>query len=145
MLTVGWCKSARHVASLPSGSRPETSVAKTPHSEVSERYINNTERDIMKGNPNFLLVAAIKLLDDLIDEQCIAELRDRNVADDFKKTLQHVLLRYLSSADLQLDPTLENQVMTEILPTGPERDNLESALRRVRGYAERQTLAGITS
>ena len=141
MLTVEWCKAA----SIPSGSRPETTVAMTPHSEVSERYINNAERDTMKGNPNFLLVAANKLLDDLINEQCIAELRDMNVADDFEKTLHHVLGRYLSSADPQLNPTLENQVTMEALPTGPERDTLENMLRRVRGYAERQTLSGITS
>ena len=145
MLTVEWCKAAHHAASLPSGSRPETTIAMTPHFEVSERYINNAERDIMTDNPNFLLVAANKLLDDLINEQCIAELKDMNVADDFEKTLHHVLGRYLSSADPQLDPTLENQVTTEAIPTGPERVNLENTLRRVRGYAERQTLSGITT
>ena len=142
MLTVEWCKAAPHAASLPSGSRPE---AMKPQFEVSERYINNAERDIMTDNPNFLLVAANKLLDDLINEQCIAELKDTNVADDFENTLHHVLGRYLSSADPQLDPTLENQVTTEAIPTGPERVNLENTLRRVRGYAERQTLPGITS
>ncbi|KAH9990277.1 hypothetical protein BJV77DRAFT_963480 [Russula vinacea] len=120
---------------LPSGSRPETNEAPF---EVSERYINNAERDIMTDNPNFLLVAANKLLDDLINEQCIAELKDTNVADDFEKTLHHVLGRYLSSADPQLDPTLENQVTTEAVPTGPERVNLENTLRRGKGSSQRR-------
>jgi hypothetical protein len=117
----------------------------SPHIEVSERYINHTDQDTMGHNPDYLLIAANNLLDDVLDEQCIAELRDRNVAEDFEATLHHVLERYLPFTDpalVQLDPTLERQVTTEALPSGPNRDNLENALRRVRSYAEGQMLGG---
>lgn len=142
MLTVEWLKAGSHASSSPSGSRPETTVATTPHLEVSGKYITKADRDTIKGD-HFPLVAANKLLDDLINEQCIAELKDMNVADDFEKTLQHVLGRYLSSADPQLDPTLENQ--GPAFPSGPEKKNLKDTLRRVRLYAEKQDLARITS
>lgn len=107
------------------------------HSKVSGRYINSDEQD-MKLNLNFQLVAANKLLEDLIGDQCIAELRDTNVAHDFETTLQHVGL-YLSLTDPQLDQTLE-----ETQRSAPDRGNLEKALRKVRNFAERQGLAGIT-
>jgi hypothetical protein len=145
MLTVEWCKATGQAASLPSGSRPDATFAMSPHIEVSERYINHTDQDTMGHNPDYLLIAANNLLDDLLDEQCIAELRDRNVAEDFEATLHHVLERYLPFTDpalVQLDPTLERQVTTEALPSGPNRDNLENALRRVRSYAEGQMLGG---
>lgn len=147
MLTVEWCKAARHT-SLPLGSRPlsaHTTAVMTLHAEVSGIYINNTEQE-MKLNPNFPLVVANQLLADLINLQCIAELRDRTVADDFETTLCHLLGRYLTPTDPQLDQTLENEESTEeTLPTGPDRDNLNDALRRVRNFAERQGLAGTTS
>jgi len=95
MLT--WCEAAR-CASLPLESRSHTAAAMALHSEVSGRYINSDEQD-MKLNLNFRLVAANKLLEDLIGDQCIAELRDTNVAHDFETTLQHVLGRYLSLTD----------------------------------------------
>ena len=115
MLTVEWYKATGQAAFLPSGSRPDATIAMSPHIEVSERYINNTDGH----NPDYLLIAANNLLDDLLDERCIAELRDRNVAKDFEATLHHVLERYLPFTDpalVQLDPTLERQVMTEALP-----------------------------
>jgi hypothetical protein len=114
---------------------------------VSENYINSTEQD-MKHSPDFLLVAANKLLEDLTGDQCIAELRDRNIAEDFEATLHHVLGCYLPFADpafVQLDPTLERQVMAGTLPSGPNRDKLEKAFRKVHTYAERQMLEGTTS
>ena len=138
MLTVKWCEAAR-CASLPLESRSHTAAAMALHSEVSGRYINSDEQD-MKLNPNFQLVAANKLLEDLIGDQCIAELRDTNVAHDFETTLQHVLGHYLSLTDPQLDQTLE-----ETQGSVPDRGNLEKALRKVRNFAERQGLAGITS